>query len=319
MIGYANPYSGNTFFEFFVTLASRLWQWVYGGSMTLASDELQLLTLISIATTTALLGTFLVFRKATMLVNALSHTILVGIVLAYCFYGIWGHMESMYPSGGLFFVAALCTAGITVFMTEWLRRKVKVDYDAIIGAVFTFFFAIGIILVSLFTRNAHIGAELLMGNADALVVEDLKRNFYLAVGNIVLSYFLFRGYLAASFDNAFAKGIGIRTTVLSYVLMGQVSLVALGAFRAVGVMLVLSFFVVPPLMARFVTASLAKVMWWAILFSTICTIVGVALSRHVLSMYDCAISTSALISTVLFLGYVAMLVVKPLLRPVTKC
>lgn len=80
-----NPYHGQTFWGFFVELAKRL------GALTtgqlsfdqLVSDEIQVFVLIGVAISSALVGTFLVLRRMTMLANSLSHTILMGIVLAF--------------------------------------------------------------------------------------------------------------------------------------------------------------------------------------------------------------------------------------------
>ena len=75
-----NPYTGTNFFTFFVTLFTRISAMLHGD---LASDEIQVLTLCCISISGALIGTFLYLRRMTMLANSLSHTILLGIVIAF--------------------------------------------------------------------------------------------------------------------------------------------------------------------------------------------------------------------------------------------
>ena len=84
---YLNPYSGKSFFGFFLEFFSRLYQFLTGNiSVTdIASDEIQIIVLGGVAISAALVGCFLILRKMTMLANSLSHTILLGIVLAYYF------------------------------------------------------------------------------------------------------------------------------------------------------------------------------------------------------------------------------------------
>src|SRR5882762_3385076 len=79
-----NPYYDLNFFQFFSTLFSRLYNFIIGKDISpLASDEIQILTIGLIAISSALVGTFLLLKKMTQLANALSHTILFGIVIAF--------------------------------------------------------------------------------------------------------------------------------------------------------------------------------------------------------------------------------------------
>ena len=78
-----NPYSGSSFFGFFAVLGQRLMGIFSGNLEPLASDEVQLLVLVLISLSSALVGTFLVLKKKAMLANSLSHTILLGIVGAF--------------------------------------------------------------------------------------------------------------------------------------------------------------------------------------------------------------------------------------------
>jgi manganese/zinc/iron transport system permease protein len=313
MIAYINPYYGTSFFEFFLVLGKRLIGFLSGQELSLASDEIQLLTLISIAITTSLIGTFLVLRQMTMLANSLSHTILIGIVAAYFFNNFLESnpkefdFSSLVPHDAGLLVAGGLSALLTVWLTYFFTSKMGIARDAAIGIVFTFLFAVGILFVTMLSRDSHIGTELLMGNADALSREDLVLQVHMMLINMVIIAIFFRGFFLSSFDPVFSYALGFSSAFFGYLLMLQVGICSITAFRAVGVMLVLSFFVGPPLIARRLTCHLTRLLLLAAGSSIVITTVGVALSRHLLSIYFLPVSTSALISVLIAISYLVVL------------
>lgn len=298
MNGYTNPYSGETFFGFFLQLITRCFGFLSGqlGFGDLASDEIQILVLIGVAASAALVGSFLILRKMTMLANALSHTILVGIVLAFIWMGHDAH-------GGLnitaMLAASLIMGLVTTFLTDFLAKVVKLQKDASIGIVFTALFAIGIILVTVLTRDAHIGTEVVMGNVDALHADDIKLVFSILAINTLLFTLFFNRFKITTFDPALSRALGISTLFYSYLLMIQTSATAIGAFRAVGVLMVLAFLTGPPLTARLLTHDLKRMLLLAIALGSLASLIGVALSRHILSAYGTPLSTAGLVVCVI--------------------
>lgn len=302
-----NPYWGSDFFDFFGVLFSRL----FGGASTgIVSDEIQMLVLIGVALSSSLLGAFLVLKKMTMLANSLSHTLLLGIVLTFIGLSFFG-MESTSLTLPILLLASLITGLITTFLTQLLTHVLKLQEDASIGLVFTTLFALGITLVTLFTRNSHIGTEIVMGNVDALHVDDLKLVFSVAAGNLALILLFFKEFRITSFDGALASSLGIRTNLFHYLLMVQVAATAIGAFRAVGVLLVLAFLVGPPLIARLLTDRLRTLLILSSCIGVACSIIGVALSRHFLSVEQMPLSTAGLVVTVIVITYLLTLLLAP--------
>lgn len=312
-VSYVNPYFDNSFFEFFLTLGRRIGLFCSGQEITLASDELQILVLSLIAITASCVGTFLVLRKMTMVANALSHTILAGIVLAYFVYRI-GHfggdnldLSHLFPQSSLLLCSSLLMAFLTTFLTEFLTKKAALPEDAACGIVFTFLFALGVILVTLLSRDTHIGAELLMGNSDALHFDDFSLQWKVTLLNVALFFIFYRGFAMTTFDPLFSRLLGFQPAFFGYLLMGQVALSATSAFRAVGVLLVLGFFVLPPLIARNFTHRLLPLLLLSAVIGMIASFVGVGLGRHLLSVFELPVSTSALVVTLLALTYVTVL------------
>ncbi len=304
-----NPYWGADFVQFFVTLIARIYHFFTGGESRLASDELQLLVLVLMSVATALIGTFFVLRKMTMLANALSHTILPGVVLSFLAYHMYkGPSESfdfshLLPSDTFLIGGALLSSFVTTFLTRLIVVYLPVAEDASIGMVFTLLFALGIILVTTLTKSAHVGAELLMGNVDALHRADLELMFWIFVFTVAIVLFFWRALFLTSFDPLFAKMCQVSCEKVNYLLMALVSISAIGAFRACGVLIFLAFLVTPSLLARRLSHSLKAVAAISCLVAAIASVVGVALSRHILSVYGLACSTSGIIVTLLALAY----------------
>ena len=296
-----NPYSGHSFFGFFAVLFHRIFLFFKGDLHSIASDEVQLLVLVLIALSSALIGTFLVLKKMTMLANSLSHTILLGIVGAfligkYLFSGSEGIYTPHIPT---LIIGALITALLTTFSTEFLHKKLRLQEDASIGLIFTAFFALGVVLVTTLSRNSHLGIEAIMGNVDALHPDNVKQVFYLFLFNAGLIFLFFRRLEVAAFDHQLARNLGISLVFFNYLLMLQTALTAIGSFRAVGAFLFLAFLVAPVLTARFFTKRLKPLLFVAVGIGAVASIASVALSRHFLSVYNIPLATSGLAATVL--------------------
>lgn len=294
-----NPYWATDFFKFFVVLFKRL-----TGQMplpTLPSDEVQLLVLIGISISTVLLGTFLTLRKTTMLANSLSHTTLLGIVI--CFLLTFQTASDFDLNIPLLLVASFLSALFTILCTEGARYFFKLQEDAAIGLVFTTLFALGIFLVTLFTRNSHIGVEVITGNVDALTSTDIQSAALVAVINCIAILIAYPAWALSAFDPSFAASSGFPVARYHYLQMGLTALTLVASIRAVGVLLVLSFLVGPVLIARHWTYRLKPLLGVSLCVGIGFSVIGVALARHLLTAAHFAVSTGGLIVTLMSLGY----------------
>lgn len=306
-----NPYYGKTFWLFILLFAQRMGAFMTGNLSIeqLASDEIQVLVLMGVAISSALVGCFLVLRRMTMLANSLSHTILMGIVLAFFLSSFSensndSHSSSIAPMGMMLF-AALITGFFTAFLTEFLVKTGKLQEDASTGLVFTSLFALGVILVTILTRNAHIGTEAVMGNADALQGGDLFWVYVIVAGNIALFFLFFKEFKLTTFDPGLAYALGFSPVLFNYLLMAQVSATTITSFRAVGVLLVLAFITGPALTARLFTHRLGAMLGWAVGLGSLSALMGVAATRHILTAYGVALSTSGVVVCSILLVFVS--------------
>lgn len=310
-----NPYQGTDFITFFGVLAQRIWGGLTGSlqGQPLANDEVQMLVLSFIAMSGALVGTFLVLRKMSMLANALSHTILVGIVIAFILTLQMGEGDMFHHFNlQVMFTAAMITGIGTSLLTEFLTKGMRLQEDASTGIVFTTLFALGIIIVTVATKNAHIGTEVVMGNVDALMLSDCTLALVILLGNLFLTALFYKEYVVTTFDPGLARSLGFSVAFFNYLLMVQVSATVIGAFRAVGVLMVLAFITGPTLAARFLSDRLFNVIAIAMSIGVAASILGVALSRHLLTVYDTPLTTAGLVVILLGVFFVIAALYKKL-------
>jgi manganese/zinc/iron transport system permease protein len=303
-----NPYFGTDFFQFFSLWIQRMMALCTGQLplSALASDEIQIFVLGLVAISSALTGTLLTLKKMTMLANSLSHTLLLGIVVAYLLLIPFlpsTEAHSFHISLKVLFLASLVTALLTTTLTRLLTRLLRVQEDASIGLVFNTLFALGIVLVTVFTRNAHLGTEAIMGNVDALHLNDLSIVWPIALLNAVIVTLLYKEFKMTLFDPSFGNSQGFSTHLLNDLLMVLTAATVISAFRAVGVLLVLSFLVAPALLARLFTHTLKGMLLFSILIGTLFSLFSVALARHLLSVHQFPISTAGLVVSLLGVGY----------------
>ncbi len=308
-----NPYFGKDFFGVIVLFIKRFLSLLTGESLHLAADELQFLILACIAVSSAIVGSWLVLRRLAMLANSLSHTTLIGVVVVFIFerWRLGGEGTHQSLSVVSLLVASLISGFLTAFMTEFLTHRIRLQEDASNGIVFSFLFALGIVLVTILTRNAHVGTELVMGNVDMLHSEDLKSTLWVCIFNIALVLVFYRGYLVTTFDKSYAASEGFKLTFFRYLLLFQISLTSVSAFRAVGVLMVLAFIVGLPLIARIWTNRLHMMLIIASVLGILASACGVALSRHIYSVFYLPLSTGGVVVCMILLLYLLSLLFNP--------
>lgn len=307
-----NPYSGAHFFDFFAVLSHRFWQFLTGHSLSMANDEIQLAVLSCCAIACGLLGPFLVLKRISMFANSLSHTTLLGIVGAFLFVSNWWGFGMTDLTTLLLgaCLAALLTAGCT----EFLSRVFRLTADASVGLVFTTLFALGVLLVSVFTKDAHLGTEAVTGNCDALQVSDIRFAATLALLNLGCIFGFYRFFMLVSFDESYLRALGFSAFLCRFCLFFLTALTVVGSFRAVGVLVVLALLMGPYLTVRLFCHRLTRLVLWTPLCGIGIVWVSVALSRTILSGADVALSTGGILSLVTVFTFLGATLVRTLLR-----
>jgi manganese/zinc/iron transport system permease protein len=217
-----------------------------------------------VGTASSLLGAFLVLRRNSMLADAISHSIVLGIVL------VW--LLTRQQSGPVQLLGAALAGIATVALTELLARTRKVKDDAAIGLVFPALFALGVLLLNLYARDVHVDQHtVLLGEIGFVwlktmpllgheVPQALVWLGLVTAINASFVFLLFKELKLATFDPALAHALGLAPGVLSYALLVLTSVTAVAAFEAVGVVLFVAFVIVPPAAAYLLTDRLERMI-----------------------------------------------------------
>lgn len=219
-----------------------------------------------VGVTAALLGCFLVLRKMAMVGDAISHAVLPGLVIAYLFTGTLSSLPML--------VGAAAVGLLATFLIETMQKQGNMQSDASIGITFTWMFAVGVIMISLFTGQVDLDLDCVLYGEIAYVPLDLfvtsagtnlgpQQVWILGVVLVLVLAFIiigFKGLRITTFDPAFAAAMGISTALWHYMLMGAVSLFTVTAFDSVGAILVVAFLVGPAATAYLLTDDLRKML-----------------------------------------------------------
>jgi ABC-type Mn2+/Zn2+ transport system permease subunit len=225
-----------------------------------------LVAAILVGLTCAVLGVYVVLRRMAFVGDALAHTTLPGLVVAYL-------------RGWNLVVGALIAGLVTAAGIGWLSRRQGLREDTAIGILFTAMFAFGILLMST-ARTFRDLSHMLFGNILGVTRTDLW--LMAAVAAVVLGTLalVHKELELASFDPAHAEAIGISTDRLRYLLLGLLALTVVVGIQAVGVVLTSALLVTPAAAAALLTDRLPRMMLLAALIAMASGVVGLYASYY---------------------------------------
>lgn len=246
--------------------------------MEISSDLIIIGTAVLVAANCASIGVFLVLRQMAMMSDAISHAVLLGIVIAVFVVG--GREPVPVIVGGVL------SGILTVSLVELLYRSGKLRQDSSIGIIFPFLFAIGVILVTQ-ADNIHIDAQhVLYGSIefapfDTLYLDELNMGSkslwvlgILAIANVSFIGILYKELKITTFDKSLALGVGLMPLLVHYLLMIMVATTAVVAFESVGAILVIAFFIVPASSAYLLTDRLSRMLILSISLGIVSAVTG---------------------------------------------
>lgn len=231
----------------------------------------------------SLVGVFLMLRRMAMLSDAISHAILPGIVIAFF---ITRDLASPW-----LVAAAAATGVLTVVLVEALARTRRLKEDAAMGLVFPALFSVGIVLITRYAGNVHLDVdavllgELAFAPFDRLIIGGADmgpRHLWLMGGittlNLLVVLVFFKELKIATFDAGLAASLGLAPAVIHYGLMTLVSVTAVGAFDAVGLVLVVALMVGPAAAAYLLTDRLPILLLLAVALGALAAGFGLGLA-----------------------------------------
>ncbi|MCH9659724.1 MAG: metal ABC transporter permease [Bacteroidetes bacterium] len=272
--------------------------------MTAPQIEIQLIAAV-VAIACAIPGVFLVLRKMALISDAISHSILPGVVIGF-------FLTHDLNSPWLILLAAV-TGVITVVLVEAIQKTGLVKEDTAIGLVFPALFSIGVILIAKNANDVHLDVdavllgELAFAPFDRLIMSglDLGPKSLWVMGcvlliTLTLLILFFKELKVSTFDAGLSSALGISPVIMHYGLMSISSVTVVGAFDAVGAILVVALMIAPAATAYLITSNLKKLLVLSILFGVFSALAGYWMAH----LLDASISGS--MTTVL--GVVFLLV-----------
>ncbi|HRE40667.1 MAG TPA: iron chelate uptake ABC transporter family permease subunit [Ignavibacteria bacterium] len=230
-----------------------------------------LIASIAIGVSCGLIGTYIMLRRMSLIGDALAHSVLPGVVIAF--------MVSGKSEIALFF-GALIAGVVSSVLISFVQRNSKIKEDTSIGIIFTGAFALGILLVSQL-KQVHIDlSSYLFGDVLGVSNGDIILSGSITI-LIILSVILFyKQLLVTSFDPVMAKIIGISTGAVHYFLMTLLSMSIVSGLQSVGVILIIAMLITPPATAFLLTDKLKRLLLYSALFGVLSAITGLYLSYY---------------------------------------
>ena len=240
--------------------------------------EIQLLAVV-VAAACALPGVFLVLRRVSLISDAISHSVLLGIVLAF----FWVR-DLTHPA---LVVAATATGLLTVVLVEALHRSGRVKEDAAIALVFPALFSLAVLLIARYAGQMHLDVHSVLLGEIALSpfrrwevggVDMGPRALWMMGAILALNgaavFLLWKELKVSTFDPGLAAALGFSPVILNYSFMALVSVTAVGAFDAVGSILVVALMIAPPATAWLLTDRLTHMVGLSVLLAVAAALSG---------------------------------------------
>lgn len=214
-----------------------------------------------------LLSCFIILKGWSLMGDALSHAVVPGVALAWIL-------------GLPFSLGAFAAAMLAALNMSWLERRSLLRRDAIIGVVFTGYFALGLLLLSKFPSPMSLRG-IILGNLLTISRQDLLQVCWIAGASLSLILLRWRDLFLCAFDPIQAAACGLNTARLQWLLLALVSATTVAALQAVGACLVVAMLMTPGATARLLTDRFSLMLWLAVGSVVICGVLGTWLSHGI--------------------------------------
>ena len=213
------------------------------------------------------LGAYVITRGRAFMGDALAHSVLPGMVVAF--------MLGISP-----FFAAVPTGIAIALLMGSVSRRTGISEDTSIGIIFAGMFALGLVMLSVATFVKVNIEDLLLGQVLAVSRTDVYVSLGLAALVIAGLYGFHRQLVYTTFDSVGATVVGIRTSLVEYVLLGLLALVIIIGIQAAGIVLVMAMLITPAATGYLLAKRFVGVMLIGALIGALSAVVGLYVSFH---------------------------------------
>jgi manganese/iron transport system permease protein len=196
----------------------------------------------------AVVGSYLMVQRLALLGDAISHSVLPGLAIAFIL-------------GGNIFIGAFIAGVVSTMVITWIQTRSPIKEDAAMGIVFSAFFALGITLITIIQKDNKIDLNhFLFGNILSVTFNEVRDTAIIAALVLLTVFLLYKELLFYTFDPLGAKAAGLPVNRLNFGLMLLIALTIVASMKTVGVILVLSLLITPGATAYLLVKRLHQVM-----------------------------------------------------------
>ncbi len=250
-----------------------------------------------VALACSLAGNFLVLRGTALMSDAISHSVLLGIVLMFF---ITHNVHSPWM-----FIGATLIGMLTVTTAELIIRTKRISLDTTIGLIFPLFFSIAVLLINYYAHTIHLDTDAVFLGELAFAPfqrflflgkdygpSSLWSMFLILIINMYFVKQFYKELLFSTFDPDQAKILGYKPDWMNYALMALTSITIVGAFNTAGSILVIAFMIIPPAAAFLITNHIKEMMVMSSLFALLSAVTGCLLAHLINASITGAIATT---------------------------
>jgi manganese/iron transport system permease protein len=227
-----------------------------------------LIVAITVGVICAVVGSYLMVQRLALLGDAISHSVLPGLAIAYLI-------------GANIFVGAFIAGIISTILINLITTRSNIKEDTAMGIVFSAFFALGITLITVVQKDNKIDLNhFLFGNILAVDGSEVRDTLIIAAIILIVVILFYKELLFYTFDKLGAQAVGLPVALLDLGLMILIGLTIVASLKAVGVVLVLSLLITPAATAYLLVNRLHLVMLLGVAIGVTSSIAGMYLSYY---------------------------------------
>ncbi|WKK80992.2 metal ABC transporter permease [Marivirga arenosa] len=204
----------------------------------------------------AIVGVFTFFRKKALIGDAIAHSILPGVCLAFILSGTKNYL--LLISGAFF------TGWLSILAVDYITKKSKIKEDTAIGLILSVFFGVGIMLLTYIQQSgnaAQTGLDsFLFGKAASMLAQDVIIFSAISLVLILMIILFYKELKLITYDKDFAKSIGLPVKWIEFLLSSLTVLAVVTGIQAVGVVLMAALLITPTAAAKYWSGSLSLIM-----------------------------------------------------------
>jgi len=214
----------------------------------------------------AFLSAYLMLKGWSLIGDALSHAVVPGVAIAYAF--------SLPYAVGAFFSGILAAISIL-----WIKSISKIKEDAVIGFIFSTFFALGLLIISLNPTSVDV-QNIILGNILGIADEDITQIAIIIGVCLVLLLLFWKDLILIFFDETQAITVGLSLIFYKVLFFTLLSACVVAALQTVGAILVIAMVITPGATAYLLTDKFNRLLIIAVLLGAGTSAVGVYLSYY---------------------------------------